>query len=925
MERRSSYILEKVFAFQDFSNWSSHMTFEAETRNIYALNENTLSVLRNDSRSIIAELTESSAAPLTKCCWYDKSKFYVTANSSGVLNCWSAGLQPLPKNVKAKADASGVCNAGGTQPTTCVLRHSLRPHTKAITGLAIHPITELVYTTGMDGFLKITNLETLAEVFSISMRVPITNFTLMHGSFGTDYLCVLGLQSGLIRVWTATSCSEVVTTLNSRLVHVCAHITPDHVKKERDKTHITRRLRRPQNAFEESSDNEEDAVLATVDKDMTEYMDEERMIEDDEDQERQDAESDVESLTSRPYTGQLSEVSGDAQLQTEDEELYLEGQANLQFTRNLKESGFFVSQTTHNMRIWDSKGKLVSIIGEDAIVDGVRSFAISLKHKMMYCLMEDRSLRIYALDRSPQSGPHRDDSDVPLRIIPGLNFGVVDFPCCIVIVDCIPNKSGAKTADMHSSDTKQEAGERNSVDDLRHDLMAVDNEETKVVHDESLVVGGSIGTFRWLDTAIGLREVAATEAATGSIGSLKYDASRNMLFAYASSMRDASAGTILAFSLPSITLLYVVDKLERVTYWNISMYHPYVGIGTSDGFLRLFHLLALKPKSKPLLVGINVGAPNIQPFSSKPSSPQLNISDDDAQEDVIIAAGDVFEVVLGDNISVNDSDTILLQPSSAMHLGPVTCVSFCDSLDCIATSSVDMTVRIWSLDKILLQSVKFDYPVESIFFSPYHGIGDIVVTQQTCALLLNAKVLDLDVLINAAALLKEDWLQATIPENVTEEDVLFLKFNKNNNPVHNSLKGPVNGIKPIEFPMMPSSRESHRGSRDFIMSGRPSSTNRRGSFSDNRKINKVTTMALNVRRPPTIDVRQCRSLRLSKQLPPPKTVLVDEAHISTESDTQQLIEKAEGNIMAEPLTPQAPDASAKPSSSGLRKRVAFRA
>ena len=510
--------------------------------------------------------------------------------------------------------------------------------------------------------------------------------------------------------------------------------------------------------------------------------------------------------------------------------------------------------------------------------------------------------------------------------------------------------------------------------------MATGTENTSILHDESLVVGGSIGTFRWLDTVSNLREIATTDVASGVIEMLKYDANRLRLFAYASSLRDTSKGSIQIYALPSVSLIYSIEKLDRLSCWSISMRHPYVGIGTNDGYFRLFHLLELKSNSKPQTmteskaeiegkeeggtknlqfasVGVSDKEISPHPVPSPPVEEHRrevenegigDMENSDLDTAFIPGAGAVFEVVLGDNINLNTVETILPLSGNTIHTKKLTCISFCESLACLATSSLDLTVKVWSLDKILLQSVKFDYPILSVCFSPFHEIGDIVITQQTTTLLLKSKVLELILLLDAAILLREDWLEAQRIDNVSDIDVCILTLVGSDSTSSSAKSARVSRLPDLSPANPPSSRESRRSSRDSTASSRPSSIS---SFSNHWTRAPVvglkhTPIALNVRRPPHPEMSIYKSERLIKILPPPKAMAIENVNMSNTSEAQnsslnllkvergntagenpiQLAEGSSGIVeLASTPVPKAPDMSTKPSSAGMRKRVAFRA
>ena len=96
------------------------------------------------------------------------------------------------------------------------LLHTFNVHSQSVTGIVLHEISGLAITSSLDGYLKVLNLESFTEMYSInSGGVPITSLKTIYysGKMG----CVYSLCDGTIKLLESTPCCVYFHFLTSNV------------------------------------------------------------------------------------------------------------------------------------------------------------------------------------------------------------------------------------------------------------------------------------------------------------------------------------------------------------------------------------------------------------------------------------------------------------------------------------------------------------------------------------------------------------------------------------------------------------------------------------------------------------------------------------------------------------------------------------
>jgi WD40 repeat protein len=195
-----SYVLEKLFVINGCEDWVTKMTHEPNSKRVYAIAENSVLVCDLRTESVKVRLHEIHEAPVTCVCWYAVDQYYLTACFRGQVSCWS----PRPSVSSAP---KGATLSSSAKPPQHTLLHSFFAHSKAVTGLAIHPSPGMFITTGQDGYLKVWDFEIYSLIQCIALSSGISHFKVC--SFNNADVCIFGLASGEAAIWKINSCSQI--------------------------------------------------------------------------------------------------------------------------------------------------------------------------------------------------------------------------------------------------------------------------------------------------------------------------------------------------------------------------------------------------------------------------------------------------------------------------------------------------------------------------------------------------------------------------------------------------------------------------------------------------------------------------------------------------------------------------------------------
>jgi WD40 repeat protein len=97
-----------------------------------------------------------------------------------------------------------------------VTLHAFNAHGRAVTGLSLHPRPGLLITAGMDGFIKVFDLEAFTQVQSIDTGDGITHFCM--GTYIGSPMCVVAQVSGDLIMWKIGSCCTEFSACSSNIL-----------------------------------------------------------------------------------------------------------------------------------------------------------------------------------------------------------------------------------------------------------------------------------------------------------------------------------------------------------------------------------------------------------------------------------------------------------------------------------------------------------------------------------------------------------------------------------------------------------------------------------------------------------------------------------------------------------------------------------
>ena len=343
----ASFTLEKLFTFEGCTDWTNNIIFDQKTNRAFVLNDRNLSVISFKKRSIITRIDNAHESPLTRACWYPRSLVYITACSRGLIRCWTS-------HHNIKGTAAGGLGAGekeGTQPVQddemsgkkFSLIHTFRVHTSAVTGLELHPVSGLLISASLDGYIKVLNLELFSELFSLKLDDGIS--FLKNIRYHGAVTCLFAHTNGVIRVWKVTSCCDYFMNCGYTVQRLVATDSPDYM--------------------------EELVALSEVEREMSKT-------------------SDADSVSR--VRARRASLNLHHQQQSHEPQ------------QTLRQSGFVTAYAGQDLRVMSETGALVSRVEPECIVDPVLYDALSLSQELLFCLMETGILNVFCI-RSLQATP----------------------------------------------------------------------------------------------------------------------------------------------------------------------------------------------------------------------------------------------------------------------------------------------------------------------------------------------------------------------------------------------------------------------------------------------------------------------------------------------------------------------------------------
>eukprot|EP01031_Cornospumella_fuschlensis_P037994 gene37994-46159_t len=333
-----AHVMEKLYTFSGCSDWITKMIYEPQFNRIYALKERTAQVISMSRKAVVTVLEDCHEAPINVVC------------CRGEIKCWTS-------NYTTNADkqmSSGSSSPGRSQ--------NLAEHSSA--KLTVH----LFCSEGLDGAVKVLNLEALNELFTIKLDCGIISMQVLkmgpHG-FG----CILSLTDASIKLWKITSVCDFFATSSSRIRQINSF---ENLESELEYFYKLKfAAAKAYQAVENAGLGEEGEKKAGE----GEERGDQRGVDEQEDAEEKKA----------------TESSADAaQANDAKKEEVDTGKVN---------DRVIATFSSQDLRCFTHKGQLLGRLEPEHIVDGIKAYTVSVYQKLLICLCEKDKVRVHDLRR----------------------------------------------------------------------------------------------------------------------------------------------------------------------------------------------------------------------------------------------------------------------------------------------------------------------------------------------------------------------------------------------------------------------------------------------------------------------------------------------------------------------------------------------
>jgi WD40 repeat protein len=270
---------------------------------------------------------------------YDRSQFYVTGSEQGEIKCFSAIFN------NSRARTQDQINNGRflkTEPSSLALLHTFNQHSRAVTGLVLHPsVPGLMISTSIDGSIRVLNLEALNQLFEVNLRIPILNVKLLTRLTYNGML--FSCSDGSVKLWKIVSCCKFFGSAPSEITSVTDVFN----------LHFDKEFGGPRNWFVDSRRAKECL-----------------------EQELFDLATSTSSLVQSSTTLKDKEI--------------LDTESSLPEPQSIKMdlSQVFISFSNQDVRLLSPTGCVLCRLEPEDAIQGIRSFAVSLYQELLFCLID---------------------------------------------------------------------------------------------------------------------------------------------------------------------------------------------------------------------------------------------------------------------------------------------------------------------------------------------------------------------------------------------------------------------------------------------------------------------------------------------------------------------------------------------------------
>ena len=229
------------------------------------------------------------------------------------------------------------------------------------------------------------------------------------------------------------------------------------------------------------------------------------------------------------------------------------------------------------------------------------------------------------------------------------------------------------------------------------------------------MVGTSSGTLHFLDTTAGLSVLFNAQVQSGPVETVVYRPNRCELAILGINSLSRRCDVKL-WQLPAMLLLVAVSDLASICCWEVSLSLDMMALGLDSGYIR------------------------------------------------------VFEFFIKDKIATE----VLRQ--SETHDASISSIAICDPLKVFASASADGTVKIFTLHKILIRTIRLIKPSNIVFFYA----ESLVVNQGAYLLSISKGGWDADNSLKRTYADADNWVEAPATTNDNDINTSLLSLLRNN-------------------------------------------------------------------------------------------------------------------------------------------------
>lgn len=796
------FLMERLYKFTSYGladTWISRMSLDAAADHVYAFEGRSAYIIDLNGLKGKFALKDIHESTVTCICWYKRSQFYMTGCVGGVIKCWTAlhfkkaGIegvrrqqrQPqLQEQQQEHGEGSSDNEEGGEEDSEdrLSLLHTFNIHTAAIAGIALHPVSGMGVSAGMDGLIHILNLEMFNIIYTINMhgvgirnmmRIPLKpqsktgilfedenndirlwKFSSVAGFFGIASADVITLNKfedmQIARLENIAKEKELEDETRARTIKAdfFKHKEQEQAVQMQEDLDVGRRTRMAVATAAAFSSNvssfEFNLNAENIDKFVIEEEVGEHVVAPDKDGEKEKAQLRAEADAA------VSAVMARAHKEEEEEKKssfrpsrHVTATAHLSGTHGKGQHHSHLSHAPHmsqtyivalagrDLRLFTERGRTISCMDPEVVVDGIVAYTVSVSQQLLMCLFESGALKVYCL----RSGSEPGDWSELVFEIPQWNASVGDHEkaTCMTLVDELPLPAlKPSTLETHRF-----------AMDLRGDAVPENVEEL-------VAVGTNTGQIVFLDTMNRCKPCHVMQGRQGGkdldcVEDIQYRFVRKELFTTGRSP-DGKHYSVRVWLLPQLTLVCEVVRLPLVSGFKsafaISQKLPFFGVGCKDGDARIFVVKestgGFKAKGGGKIMRTRSGLVRRDHYETADGNDSSSDDDGGSLQEREVR-------LLAEKNSQKKGDTGQMEVvfrSGDLHKAPVTALDFSDALSVYATASTDNVVKVWTCEKQILRTIHYNMPTVCLCFNDGLAPGDCIFTQHSYLLNIQRKLWD---------------------------------------------------------------------------------------------------------------------------------------------------------------------------------------